>query len=554
MKNRQTNTIEVVFEKSCAKYGVEILKWLTEDGIAELTGQPEETASGLVHCTLAAQCGIAMDSMIVFVSDDATANKDWFNCVDSVSDRKRVIPVGSVETVDYNDPTVIPPRIEEINFIRIDENLQKNILDSLTTDPEFYSIKNRLLLRCRCWTVSHDKRNLLTNLKQIKTYASVAKQKLKNESDSNLRSQLTEIIEYLEASRQYAKTNLRKSVVRWTFRGLAIVVAIVMLFGFFKVKEYYHRLSYANLASSIDINSVDAQTGAIKMAETLSNPLSDTYSNKQAFESLVELLDKNWPQTPVGRNYKNTISDVAIPSGDRYVWTADSGGRIICWDTYTGLTEHDIKLCDSQLMTLSVSKSDHTFAAVSDTGTVYCAADNDWHDIGVLSQVNADRSKVKVTDETILVFDDSMFELYDLKGVLLASGKHTDCQILDIDFLSEKEVLIAESNNGSLNVSVVDFTNDKSETVSFDNIKIGLLSTADILDGLLVVSDENGQVWKISDMKAAETALLLPETISLKLIDHSTVVYHETDSREQTVLQRVCCLQEVVTGSCLIVV
>ena len=215
MKNEKVHTIEVVFEQSCARHGHAVVEWLINAGVAEQTNPSAETQSGLVCRAFTALREIAADSVIVFVSDAATANRDWFNYVNNVSDKKRIIPVGAIEAVDYNDPEVLPARIEEINFIRLDENLKANIMDSLTTDPDFYALKNHLLLKCKRWGATRDEGNLLTDTGRIKAYAATAAKKLGEETDQNLRTQLNEIISYLEESRRYARKIRRQSIARW---------------------------------------------------------------------------------------------------------------------------------------------------------------------------------------------------------------------------------------------------------------------------------------------------------------------------------------------------
>lgn len=528
MRDEQKKLIEVIYESSCEKYGVEIINWLIDEKIAENKSNfPDKSDNGLFHYIFEASCSIATDSVIVFVSDEATTNKDWFKCVDSVSESKRIIPVGSVETIDYNDPEVLPSKIEEINFIQIDENIRRNILDALTTAPDFYFLKNQLLIRCKYWLITHNSVELLTNLKQINKYKSIIERKSKDENDTGLQSQLDEIREYLEASRHYAKKMLFKNIGQWVFRGVVITVALVMLFAFFKFKDYYNRLTYANLASSFDVNTVDAESGAIKMAEVISNPFSNQYSVKLAYENLVMQLDKVWPQTPIGRNYKNQINDIAIPSGERFVWSADSGGRIICWDTYTGQIKQDEKICEAELMSLSVSKSEQTLVALDANGIIYATKGSGWSNIGSLSQVQAVKADVKTTDDTILIFDNHSYELYDTNGKLLAAKEQSGRTILDIGFVSENEIITAESESGGLIVSLIDFKNDASKENSYKTVKTGEFSEVDILNDIIVISDSEGQVWKISDNKAVRTSLLLPKAIGLSFVNQSTIVYHE---------------------------
>ena len=525
MKDEQKKTIEVIYESSCEKYGGEITKWLVDEKIAENSSDPAvKSDNGLFHYTFEALHQIAADSVIVFVSDEAATNKDWLSCVNSVSGSKRIIPAGSVETVDYKK---LPKKVEEINFIRIDKDLQRNILDALTTDPDFYSLKNQLLIKCKYWSITHRSTELLTDLKQIKRYTGIIERRSKDENDPGLRAQLKEIGEYLEASRRYARKMLLKSIGQWVYRGIVIAAAVMFLYIYFNLKEYYGRLAYANLALSFDANTADAQTGAIKMAEVFTNPFSDQYSVKIAYENLVMQLDKVWPQTPIGINYKNIISDIAIPSGEQFVWSADSGGRVICWDTYTGQIKQDEKISETDLVSLSVSESEQTLVALDANGIIYTDKGNGWKDIGTLSKMKAVNAQIKTTDDTILIFDDHSYEIYDMNGKLLTAKERSGRTILDIGFVSEGEIITAEAGADGLITALIGLKNDASKENSYKNIKTDDFSKADILNDMIVITDSDGQVWKISDNTAVRTSLLLPKVIGLRLVDRSTIVYHE---------------------------
>ena len=254
--------------------------------------------------------------------------------------------------------------------------------------------------------------------------------------------------------------------------------------------------------------------------------MSAAASKKLAFENLVDLLDKVWDQTPIGRNYRNSIYDVAIPLGSRYVWTADSGGRAICWDTYTGELSRDQKITDFELVGIAISKSNDTIAAVDNTGKIYVEKQESWSGIGLSSSINTFESRIKVTDNVILLFDDHNVEVIDVSGKMLLS-EHKNCQVLAADFLSDSEIIVAESGNNILIIETYDYVNRKSETRTYDNIALDTVRGIDILDGLLVVADQDGQVWKVVNNSSERTALLLPMVIDLKLVNKSTVVYHE---------------------------
>ena len=49
MKIEQEHTIEVVFERSCAQYGFEVVNWLEDTGIAKRIDHPADT-SDVLNC------------------------------------------------------------------------------------------------------------------------------------------------------------------------------------------------------------------------------------------------------------------------------------------------------------------------------------------------------------------------------------------------------------------------------------------------------------------------------------------------------------------------
>ena len=232
---------------------------------------------------------IAADSAVVFLSDEAAANQGWQQHVRALPENIRLIPVGTFVSADFSDPGVVPPRIEEINFIRTDERMRENILDSLTTDPSFYSMKNHLMVRYYSWSITAGgtgagagssaagstgagagkpaggrgkKRvpmgyegNLLTDRKEIRRYREAFLRKASGEEDPYLKKQLEGILDYLDVSDRYARKLLLAAILRWTGRGVlfSLVAGIFVLFYRFLV-PYYHRASYANI-SGVYVNA-----------------------------------------------------------------------------------------------------------------------------------------------------------------------------------------------------------------------------------------------------------------------------------------------------------
>ena len=154
--------IDVIFEHSCSAPGHDTVQWLKSSGTALESQPPLVTESGFTTHHLTAQREIAMDSVIVFLSGEAALNEDWRAFVTGIPEQVRLIPVERSTTEEYSSEGRIPARIGEVNFIRLDGNERANLLDSLVTDPEFYTMKNHLLFKCRTWQIAHYKGELLT--------------------------------------------------------------------------------------------------------------------------------------------------------------------------------------------------------------------------------------------------------------------------------------------------------------------------------------------------------------------------------------------------------
>ena len=130
--------ILILFDQTQAEDAKIVAEWLEKSGYAMTLENKECTV------LMYALSQIATDSALVFVSDEAVNNPIWQKTVRQIGDNVRLIPIGATENADYSNPEVVPPRVESINYIREDEFMLENILDSLMTEPEFYAIKSSL--------------------------------------------------------------------------------------------------------------------------------------------------------------------------------------------------------------------------------------------------------------------------------------------------------------------------------------------------------------------------------------------------------------------------
>ncbi|MBQ7547253.1 MAG: WD40 repeat domain-containing protein [Clostridia bacterium] len=524
---QDSRRIEVVYECSCRSVAEQTVRWLIESGIAKPIRMPQRSESTFVCCSLIALQRIAADSVIVFVSDEATANADWQSYIRAVPPGARVLPVGGIEDVDYNDEAVLPKRIEEINFIRTDAHMTENILDSLTTDPAFYSLKNQLLLRYNCWTASGSKADLLSDRRKIQEYSVIVSERLAEERDKYLRQQLQNILELLHASRQYMRTVRRKAVIRWIGRGVLILAAIAMLAVLAYAAVNFRRADYASIALSVDADIGDSVVMSIKMMEAITNPTTSAVSKQVAYKKLHGLMNKPWHQTPIGVNYKYAINDAAIPDGSRYIWTGDSSGRVARWDTYTGRIVMKKTISSAGIARVAVSADERTLTALDLNGSIYTGDGKKYKQIGSTNGISAADAMLVVSGDKILLYDQHTIVLIDPSGQHTLDTGTDQIAVLCTGFMPDGSVLAA----GALNETfvTVSFTADgvRSGIQRYDDIRPGGSDSAVMLQDVLAVCDVSGQVWKIAEREAKRTGLMLEKMIDMELVNTSTLVYLE---------------------------
>ena len=518
--------IEVVYEGSRENYGAAAAEWLKKSGIAAEEGEPTRKESGLICHRFTALQKIAMDAAVIFVSDEATANEDWKKYINSLPMDIRLIPAGQTINVNYNDPEIIPPRLEEINFIRLDERMYDNLRDSLMTDAAFYTMKNYLVVKSGSWRAFGYEGNLLTDRKEISAYRAVISEHLINQKDEHFREQMKGILEYLDASDRYARKLFWSAVYRWGKRIVYTVLAIAVLIVIYKMSAYYKRASFAAIALSVDAESGDPVTGAIKMTEAITNPFMTDSAKKTAYEKFVSIMDQVWPQSPVGYMYKETILDAAIPEGSQYVWTSDTGGKAILWDTYTGQPELKEKLTDRELRCIAISSTGNTLAALDDAGRLYIRNGSKWNNTNYVSGVDANYVKIRITDNKLLIFDRSEAELVrsDLSDVQNFSAED-GTTVINAAILPDDRVLLVCSSEGEL----ISYSWDgiTLSPARHTAIKVTDDPETDILGETVITADENGQVWRFTEKETEQIPLRLPKVLALRFVNAHTVVYHE---------------------------
>ena len=216
--------IALIYDPSQSDVAQQIMDWLQRDRRAELLSKGDGRAD------FRASINIASKAAIVLISDDAVENPGWQKAVREIDEASRIIPVGETANADYSDPNVIPKRVEEINFIRIDDHLLENVLDSLVTNPDFYALKNNLMSMTSAWEMTGESDDfLIASFVRARRGLAQIRKKASGETDPYFIDQLERIVAFLRRSAKRSILNKLSAIWRNLKWAAAIVAAAVIV-------------------------------------------------------------------------------------------------------------------------------------------------------------------------------------------------------------------------------------------------------------------------------------------------------------------------------------
>ena len=177
--------IYIIYTNQQRKDAEEILHYLVEEKKLQISSTNENWYA------LHEDDRIGQESAIILLSNAAVMDERWQKLVRDIHEEMRMIPVSSTKNADYTDPKMVPEKIREVNYIRMDGRQHENIWDCLTTDAEFYGTKNWLLLNKNIWYFSKCLDDfLLADSKKISEYLLMFKKKEKEETNPFFREEL----------------------------------------------------------------------------------------------------------------------------------------------------------------------------------------------------------------------------------------------------------------------------------------------------------------------------------------------------------------------------
>ncbi len=481
-----------------------------------------------------APAGLAEDSAVVLLSDAATADMAWQAAVRSVPKSFRILPVGGTVQIDYNDPQVLPRRVQEINYILPDENMLVNLEDALLTDPSFYSLRNEVMLMHHMWENSgRDDSLLMASLRKSKFCLKQFESAISREQNPVIRTQLEKGREFLQVSHSKAFLFTLREIRRYARNGLLVLLGAGLLAGFIYIRSTLSRSYYSEILLGVDNRTEDPVTTAVKICEGITNPYVPESAKSRYFGYLSELLEKNWPNTPVGMGYYKWALNDAVPAREtRYMYTANGNGQVVRWDTWTGEIVRREKVSDVPLAAVAAAGSGQR-AALDGNGRVFLSAGEDasWTDSQTVCPIewtDAVRMKISGDGKSLLVLDGKSVSAFSIREGQAEQRWTVEAETADADFTADGGVLCAPKRGNRW--YAVKISADGQETSWPLAAAMSETCSADVAGDRILFADDTGHVWiwnSGNPEEKTDTGLQLQQPVCLALSEGEWLAYHD---------------------------
>ena len=544
--------IWLIWSAADAAYAGKITDYFLREGFEkEDSGETEETEKTISR--FKAPQTVAEDSAVVLLSDEATADQEWQDAVRNVPESFRIIPIGGTVQIDYNDDTILPRRVQEINYIRPDEHCLDNLTDSLVTDPAFYGIRNEVMLMVRMWESSgRDESMLMSRGRKAKRYLRQFENVYAREQNPQIRAQGDKAREFLQLSYQKAFTTALRDTWRAAKNILLIAAGAALLAGFLYIRSVLNRAYYSEILLGVNNSAEDSVTTSIKIAEGITNPFVPKTVKGRYYSYLSELLEKNWSNSPLGMgNYKWALNDV-LPSEDaRYLYTANGKGQVVLWDSWTGEIVRRETVSENPLAAMSLS-GNGLRAAIDSTGKIWLSSGTEtWTDSGTVCPIvwtDAVRIRLSGSGRNLLVFDGEKMFAWRVDGDRMSPLWEKQAKISDAEFTEDGDVLCIICESDIWQACRID------ENGRENNWPLGMelhaVCGADVAGTRALFADADGYLW-IWDGEAPEepinTEIQLSQPICLALSEGDYLVCHDRNTGTQLYDFR----QRVLLAQCL---
>lgn len=478
---------------------------------------------------------IDQDAAIVLLSNIAVEDEKWQTIVQEIPEAVRIIPVSSTRNADYSDPELIPEKIREINYIRMDGKHLVNIWDSLITEKGFYDTKNMILSNRNVWLFSECSDDfLMTDRKMVKGYLLLFQKKMMTEENSYFQEELLEIIGYLKVSLRYAKKLWRKKITDYTKRICGVIAVLVCISAYVKIMDDTNRLKYTGTVLSINTTGEVAPINSVKLVDGITNPYISEPVKIELYNKLSDHLNMNWHNTPVGVNYKWAVNDAQIALDEQYIWTANGNGAVAKWDTYTGEIAMQEKISKNPLSALAVSERENLFVVVDSEGYVFKKHNGrGWeksessYDIpfrfgsSVLCNEDQDSAAVAGVNGKLFYFNlQSGF-------YLLWEGQYDKILCTEINSKGLEAVVQKDDSLYDLLIREDGIAEEMPIPIVRDSV-----CSADILNGVIVLADQHFQIvtWSREEPERINPAgIVLSRPYYLCFLNEQVIAYNDRD-------------------------
>lgn len=478
-------------------------------------------------------------SAVIIVSDEATRDIEWQEQVRILRPGTRLVPAGSIIDADYNDPDVVPPSIEELNFIRIDEDLNDNIWDSINLDEDFYQIRNDVLVSMNSWTVSNESEAFLMNdYRKVKKAIRAIRRKKSTETEERSLQQLSAMEEYLARCRKYSGRIHRRTVLRRTFTVLLAIFTAVITRATVQMIRELRRASFESKLLVTERTDASVAEDFILLSDGLANYVINGVTRGAFYSAMMDCLEYNWVTTPTGLNYKYKLYDPHFLKDERYISTLTSNRQVLIWDTWRGRIDDVLSTAAEDLKLYYVDTENGVVTYVTGDNVIYFgdAETNQWLTNGVTYEFsgNTDIRALSAKDQLIL-YDDRNMYYFSLDPVIRLVSYTTESVMGDRAYEVQSVYL---DDEGYTKTMLLD-DGFYMETVKPDGTRKGASAPIRPKEGCMsvagkdvaVFSDEGGNivVMSMSKMEYWYQGLRLPDPKFLALLSDDILAYCDGD-------------------------
>ena len=350
------NRVEIIFCSKDRKLAEEIWKGL---GAPETEFPEGSRASFMMEGAAEAAC-------IPIVSDQACREKTWKDLVRMVPKEVRLIPVGGVYDVNYDDSDMLPPNVAEVNFIHVNSQTVPAVREALLMERSFYDMKSEVLSNMLAYLTSgRTNTYLMSDRKRIEECHKALSERFQSEYDPFFKQELKNMIAYLELSRKYARRLFIGRILDYTQKIVTVAAAIVVCIVVAKVYPYFKRSFYATSSVAVHADETMDNVHTLRLLEAFTNPFVPESAKGTAFKELVHRLDLHWSNGTISDSHY-ALRGAALTEDPTSIWVCSEGGHVKKQDLYTREVKVDWKATDGMLYALYVSEKEDYIAVIDD--------------------------------------------------------------------------------------------------------------------------------------------------------------------------------------------